>query len=50
MLIATDEAGRVVKKPAIGRMLANLQCGNAHLVLGRAEEDLEGSCSVPTNG
>ncbi|MFE2023400.1 hypothetical protein ACFW9O_35820 [Streptomyces sp. NPDC059499] len=46
MLIATDEAGRVVKKPskpAIGKMLANLQRGNAHLVLERAEEDLEGS-------
>ncbi|WP_411087324.1 hypothetical protein [Streptomyces sp. 061-3] len=49
MLIATDEAGRVVKtpsKPAIGRMLANLQRGNAHLVLERAEEDMEGSWYV----
>ncbi|WP_405475037.1 hypothetical protein [Streptomyces sp. NBC_00009] len=49
MLIATDEAGRVVKKPskpAIGRMLANLQRGNAHLVLERVEEDLEGSWYV----
>lgn len=39
MLIATDEAGRVVKKPskpAIGKML----------VLERAEEDLEGSWYV----
>ncbi|MFG2596868.1 hypothetical protein [Streptomyces sp. NPDC048462] len=46
MLIATDEVGRVVKKPtkpAIGRMLANLQRGNAHLVLERAEEDIEGN-------
>ncbi|WP_329453171.1 hypothetical protein OG894_41980 (plasmid) [Streptomyces sp. NBC_01724] len=33
-------------KPAIGRMLANLQRGNAHLVLARAEEDLEGSWYV----
>lgn len=49
MLIATDEAGRVSKKPskpAIGRMLANLQRGNAHLVLERAEEGLEGSWYV----
>ncbi|MEE1755281.1 hypothetical protein [Streptomyces sp. SP18CS02] len=44
MLIATDEAGRVVKKPskpAIGRMLANLRRGDAHLVLERVEEDTE---------
>jgi hypothetical protein len=49
MLIATDEAGRVVKKPtkpAIGRMLANLQRGNAHLVLERVEEGMEGSWYV----
>ncbi|MGW6404970.1 hypothetical protein [Streptomyces sp. NPDC055134] len=49
MLIATDEAGRVVKKPskpAIGRMLANLQRGNAHLALERLEEDMEGSWYV----
>jgi hypothetical protein len=49
MLIATDEAGRAVKrpsKPAIGRMLANLQRGNAHLVLERAEEGVEGSWYV----
>lgn len=49
MLIATDEAGRVIKKPskpAIGRMLANLRRGNAHLVLERVEEGLEGSWYV----
>lgn len=49
MLIATDEAGRVVKgpsKPAIGRMLANLRRGDAHLVLERVEESLEGSWYV----
>ncbi|MGW6819653.1 hypothetical protein [Streptomyces sp. NPDC055005] len=49
MLIATDEAGRVVKKPpkpTIGRMLANLRRGNAHLVLERVEEGLEGSWYV----
>ncbi|MFF9582640.1 hypothetical protein [Streptomyces achromogenes] len=49
MLIATDEAGRVVKrpsKPAIGRMLASLQRGNAHVVLERVEEDVEGSWYV----
>ncbi|MGW6356660.1 hypothetical protein ACWFR5_16075 [Streptomyces sp. NPDC055092] len=49
MLIATDQAGRVMKKPskpAIGRMLANLQRGNAHLVLERAEENMEGSWYV----
>ncbi|WP_069930153.1 hypothetical protein [Streptomyces agglomeratus] len=49
MLIATDEAGRVVKKPskpAIGRMLANLQRGNAHLILERVEEGTEGSWYV----
>ncbi|MFF8279967.1 hypothetical protein ACF05T_28340 [Streptomyces lateritius] len=49
MLIATDEVGRVLKKPskpAIGRMLANLQRGNAHLILERAEEDMEGSWYV----
>ncbi|MEW1693783.1 hypothetical protein ACIQOF_38795 [Streptomyces sp. NPDC091265] len=46
MLIATDEAGRVVKKPskpAIGKMLANLQRGNAHLILERVEEDMDGN-------
>ncbi|WP_206301840.1 hypothetical protein [Streptomyces sp. AcE210] len=49
MLIATDQAGRVMKKPskpAIGRMLANLQRGNAHLVLERVEENMEGSWYV----
>ncbi|MEU0837379.1 hypothetical protein [Streptomyces sp. NPDC005969] len=49
MLIATDEAGHVVKrpsKPAIGRLVANLQRGNAHLVLERVEEDIEGSWYV----
>ncbi|MER5990199.1 hypothetical protein [Streptomyces viridosporus] len=49
MLIVTDEAGRVIKKPskpAIGRMLANLRRGNAHLVLERVEEGLEGSWYV----
>ncbi|MFI9781444.1 hypothetical protein ACIHCV_43785 [Streptomyces sp. NPDC051956] len=49
MLIATDQAGRVVKKPSkptIGRMLANLQRGNAHLVLERAEEETESSWYV----
>ncbi|MGW6875880.1 hypothetical protein ACWGF3_13615 [Streptomyces xanthophaeus] len=49
MLIATDEAGRVVKKPskpAIGRMLANPQRGNAHLILERVEEATEGSWYV----
>ena len=49
MLIATDEAGHVVKKPskpAIGRMLANLQRGHAHLVVERAEERMEGSWYV----
>ncbi|MFF8415182.1 hypothetical protein [Streptomyces omiyaensis] len=49
MLIATDEAGRVIKKPskpAIGRMLANLRRGDAHLVLERVEEGLEGSWYV----
>lgn len=49
MLVATDEAGRVVKrasKLAIGRMLANLQRGNAHLILERVEEDMEGSWYV----
>ncbi|MFW6692607.1 hypothetical protein [Streptomyces sp. MAR4 CNX-425] len=33
-------------KPAIGRMLANLQHGNAHLILERAEEDMRGSWYV----
>ncbi|MEE1751209.1 hypothetical protein [Streptomyces sp. SP18CS02] len=46
MLIATGEAGRVVKKPskpAIGRMLASsLRRCDAHLVLERVEEDMEG--------
>ncbi|MEU4076011.1 hypothetical protein [Streptomyces venezuelae] len=49
MLIATDEAGRVVKRPpklAIGRMLANLRRGDAYLVLERVEEGLEGSWYV----
>ncbi|MEV0918079.1 hypothetical protein AB0I93_27965 [Streptomyces sp. NPDC049967] len=44
MLIATDEAGRVVKRPSkltISRMLANLQRGNAHLILDRVEEGME---------
>ncbi|MFF9472015.1 hypothetical protein ACF1E9_05215 [Streptomyces roseolus] len=49
MLIATDEAGREVKrpsKPTIGRMLAGLQRGNGHLVLERVEEGAEGSWYV----
>ncbi|MGY4931982.1 hypothetical protein ACWD7T_12835 [Streptomyces sp. 900116325] len=46
MLIATNEAGRVVKrpsKPVIGTMLANLHRGNAHLVLERLDEEADGS-------
>ncbi|MFJ6432583.1 hypothetical protein [Streptomyces sp. NPDC091416] len=46
MLTATDEHGHVVKRPsrpAIGRMLANLQRGNAHLVLERVNEEHPGS-------
>ncbi|MGX1274936.1 hypothetical protein [Streptomyces phaeoluteigriseus] len=46
MLTATDEHGHVVKspsRPAIGRMLANLQRGNAHLVLERVDEEQPGS-------
>ncbi len=49
MLIATNEAGRVVKKPSkpvLGTMLANLRRGNAHLVLERVEDGLEGSWYV----
>jgi len=49
MLIATTEAGRVVKKPSkpvIGTMLANLHRGNAHLVLERVEDGVEGSWYV----
>jgi hypothetical protein len=49
MLMATDAAGRTVKKPSkpvIGRMLAGLRRGNAHLILDRLEEDLEGSWYV----
>ncbi|MEU9130787.1 hypothetical protein AB0D08_22285 [Kitasatospora sp. NPDC048540] len=46
MLIATDERGHVVKRPsnpAIGAMLANLQRGNAHLVLERMNEEEPGN-------
>lgn len=46
MLTATDEHGHVVKRPsrpAIGRMLANLRRGNAHLVLERVDEERPGS-------
>ncbi|USQ85968.1 hypothetical protein NFX46_20935 [Streptomyces phaeoluteigriseus] len=46
MLTATDEHGYVVKRPsrpAIGRMMANLQRGNAHLVLERVDEERPGS-------
>lgn len=49
MLIATDGAGRVAKKPTkptIGRMVANLRRGNAYLVLERVEEGMEGSWYV----
>lgn len=49
MLIATNEAGQVVKKPskpATGIMLANLRHGNAHLILERVEEGAEGSWYV----
>lgn len=49
MLIATNEAGRVVKKPSkpvIGTMLANLHRSNAHLVLERVEDGVEGSWYV----
>ncbi|MFI5876624.1 hypothetical protein ACIBAH_30060 [Streptomyces sp. NPDC051445] len=45
MLIATNANGLAVKrpsKPAIGRMLANLQRGMEHMVLERQEEDREG--------
>ncbi|UUU37934.1 hypothetical protein [Streptomyces sp. NBC_00162] len=46
MLIATNERGHVVKrpsKPAIGKMLAGLQRGNAYLVLERVDEERPGS-------
>lgn len=46
MRTATDEHGHVVKRPsrpAIGRTLANLQGGNAHLVLERVDEERPGS-------
>ncbi|WP_420082839.1 hypothetical protein ACN6AT_37600 (plasmid) [Streptomyces sp. JL4002] len=46
MLIATNERGHVVKrpsKPAIGKMLADLQRGNAHLVLERLDAERSGS-------
>jgi hypothetical protein len=49
MLIATTEAGRVVKKPSkpvIGAMLANLHRDDAHLVLERVEDGVEGSWYV----
>ncbi|MFE5593587.1 hypothetical protein [Streptomyces sp. NPDC056549] len=49
MLMATDERGRVVKrpsKPAIGTMLANLQRGNAHMVLERVDEERPGAWYV----
>lgn len=46
MLIATNERGHAVKRPsrpAVGRMLASLQRGNAHLVLQRVDEERPGS-------
>ncbi|MFB7275497.1 hypothetical protein ACFCZV_00140 [Streptomyces hydrogenans] len=46
MLIATNERGHVVKRPsrlAIGKMLADLQRGNAHLVLERLDTGRPGS-------
>ncbi|MFF9143924.1 hypothetical protein ACF1BN_03540 [Streptomyces sp. NPDC014861] len=46
MLIATNERGHVVKqpsKPAIGKMLADLKRGNAHLVLERLDTERPGS-------
>ncbi|MFD4246739.1 hypothetical protein ACFWP3_34860 [Streptomyces sp. NPDC058525] len=46
MLIATNERGHVVKrpsKPAIGMMLANLQRGNAHMILERMDGEQPGS-------
>ncbi|WP_411073807.1 hypothetical protein [Streptomyces sp. cmx-4-7] len=46
MLIATNERGPVAKRPsrpAIGKMLADLQRGNAHLVLERVAEERPGS-------
>ncbi|MFF3212833.1 hypothetical protein ACFYYB_19445 [Streptomyces sp. NPDC002886] len=46
MLIATNQRGHVVKrpsKPAIGKMLADLQRGNAHLVLERMDGERPGS-------
>ncbi|MFI5648351.1 hypothetical protein [Kitasatospora sp. NPDC051705] len=45
MLIATNERGDVLKRPsklAVGRMLANLRRGSAHLVLERVDEDQPG--------
>ncbi len=42
MLIATTGRGHKVKrpsKPAIGTMLANLQCNNPHLILERVDEE-----------
>ncbi|MFD4225825.1 hypothetical protein [Streptomyces sp. NPDC058545] len=49
MLIATNEAGRVVKKPSkpvIGTMPANLHRSNAHLVLERVEDGVTRSWYV----
>lgn len=49
MLIAKNEAGRVVKKPSkpvTGALLANLHRGNAHLVLEPVEDGAEGSWYV----
>jgi hypothetical protein len=46
MVMASDAAGRATKtpsRPAIGRMLANLHRGNAHLILENVGGDIEGS-------
>ncbi|MFI8393059.1 hypothetical protein [Streptomyces sp. NPDC085540] len=46
MLIVTNERGHVVKratKPAIGTMLAQLQRGDAHMVVERIDEERAGS-------
>ncbi|MFD8206794.1 hypothetical protein ACFV2S_10365 [Streptomyces sp. NPDC059695] len=46
MLIATDERGRMVKrpsKPTVGKMLADLRRGNASLVLERVDEEKPGA-------
>ncbi len=46
MLIATNERGHVLKRPstpATGAMLANLQRGNAYMILERVDEERPGS-------